>query len=59
MTGEHRAVTPPPAEKEAALAPVVEAALPPSASSLPLIGLAGLLALAAALGVRATAASLS
>jgi len=52
-------VTPPPAEKEAALAPTVEAALPPSASSLPLIGLAGLLALAVAFGVRATAARLS
>jgi hypothetical protein len=47
-------VTPPPAEKAADMAP--EKALPSTASSLPLIGLAGLLALAAAFAVRATAA---
>ena len=49
-------VTPPPAEKEADMAPAAETALPSTASSLPLIGLAGLLALAAAFAVRAMAA---
>jgi len=50
-------VTPPPAEKASAMAPTPEAAtLPATASSLPLIGLAGLMALAAAFAVRATAA---
>jgi hypothetical protein len=50
-------VTPPPAEVEVAAAPVAAAtALPSTASSLPLIGLAGLLALAAAFALRATAA---
>jgi hypothetical protein len=49
-------VTPPPAEKVAPMAPAVDETLPPTASSLPLIGLAGLLVLAAAFAVRATAA---
>jgi hypothetical protein len=50
-------VTPPPAEKASSMAPAVEAAaLPSTASSLPLIGLAGLMALAAAFAIRATAA---
>jgi hypothetical protein len=46
-------VTPPPAETEAAAAP--EKTLPTTASNLPLLGLFGLLALAGAFTVRATA----
>jgi len=49
-------VTPPPAEKVAAMAPAADEKLPSTASSLPLIGLAGLMALGAAFTVRATAA---
>jgi hypothetical protein len=49
-------VTPPPAEKVAAITPAAEEKLPATGSSLPLIGLAGLIALAAAFTVRATAA---
>ncbi len=49
-------VTPPPTTTptEVAMAPVPERALPATASSLPLIGLFGLLALASALAIRAT-----
>ena len=49
-------VTPPPAEKASAMTPAAETVLPSTASSLPLIALGGLLALAAAFAVRATAA---
>lgn len=50
-------VTPPPAERSSAMASTSEAAaLPATASSVPLIALAGLMALAAAFAIRATAA---
>ena len=49
-------VTTPPAERVAAPVPAAEPTLPSTASSLPLIGLAGLMALAAAFAIRATAA---
>jgi hypothetical protein len=49
-------VTAPPADKAVAMAPVAEATLPSTGSSLPLIGLAGLMALAVAFAVRATVA---
>ena len=62
-TGEEvqlaQVVTPPPAQAEAATAPlaerVAEATLPNTASPLPLIGLSGLIALGGAFAVRAIA----
>jgi hypothetical protein len=49
-------VTPPPAEKVAAMAPAADEKLPSTASSLPLILSAGLVVLAAAFSVRPTSA---
>lgn len=52
-------VTPPPVEKALAPEPVAATALPSTAGSLPLIGLTGLMALAAAFATRAIAVRLS